>query len=164
MRDCDTCTHKGEGVMGDHCGRCVIQEQTPTQYESKDSYPMTWELAAHNVADHIRELERENAELKKALGAGCESCRWMNEDETGPHCQNCVHNAKDNYQPMSNHDRLRTMTARELAQWLDQSRLCLGEECPEHDIPSDCEDCADRIEEWLSQPVENQRSERNAAL
>lgn len=104
------------------------------------------------------------AEKLRESDGGCESCRWMNEDETGPHCQNCVHNAKDNYQPMTNHDRLRTMTANEFARWLDQSGLCLGEECPEYDIPSDCEDCADRIEEWLNKPIENQRSERDAAF
>lgn len=101
------------------------------------------------------------AEKLRESDGGCESCRWMNEDETGPHCQNCVHNAKDNYQPMSNHDRLRTMTARELAQWLDKKNVCVDNDCPAHDV-RDCRDCAACIEDWLNQ--ESQRSESNAAF
>lgn len=102
------------------------------------------------------------AEKLREPDGGCESCRWMNEDETGPHCQNCIHNAKDNYQPMTNHDRLRTMTARELAMWLDKVGMCRGDNCPEYNEPSDCKDCAARIEDWLNQ--ESQRLESNAAL
>lgn len=118
---------------------------------------ITWAL------QKISTLKKEIDALRTQDGS-CESCRWMNEDETGPHCQNCVHNAKDNYQPMTNHDRLRTMTARELAQWIDKMGVCPGDGCPAHDDPNDCEDCADRIEEWLNKPIENQRSERDAAF
>ena len=118
---------------------------------------ITWAL------QKISTLKKEIDALKAQDGS-CESCRWMNEDETGPHCKNCIHNAKDNYQPMTNHDRLRMMTARELAQWIDKMGVCPGDGCPAHDDPNDCKDCADRIEEWLSQSVENQRSESNAAL
>lgn len=104
------------------------------------------------------------AEKLRESDGGCESCRWMNEDETGPHCQNCVYNAKDNYQPMTNHDRLRTMDKRTLAEWLDRTGICVEDKCPLWDVEGCKGKCADMIEEWLSQPVENQRSESNAAL
>lgn len=108
--------------------------------------------------------QRKEIDALRTQDGSCETCRWMNEDETGPHCKNCVHNAKDNYQPMTNHDRLRMMDKRTLAEWLDRTGICIEDKCPLWDVEG-CEgQCADRIEEWLSKPVENQGSERDAAL
>lgn len=38
----------------------------------------------------------EQTNMKKS----CENCKYLFEGKNGEHCKNCIHNAKDNFEPM----------------------------------------------------------------
>lgn len=50
---------------------------------------------------------------------GCVGCKYEHEDEASPHCDKCTQNSTDKYTPVSNADRIRSMTDEELAEYLD---------------------------------------------
>jgi hypothetical protein len=54
----------------------------------------------------------------------CETCKYQNKAEHEEPCKNCSHNATDNYEPITNADRIRSMTDEELAEL-----LCLYDAC-----------------------------------
>ena len=48
----------------------------------------------------------------------CETFKYQNKAEHEDPCKNCTHNATDNYEPLTNADRIRNMTDEELEEWL----------------------------------------------
>ena len=48
----------------------------------------------------------------------CEFCKFQGASMTEEPCENCIHNAKDNFAPMTHRDMLTAMTDEELAEWL----------------------------------------------
>lgn len=55
---------------------------------------------------------------------GCETCKYQNKAEHEEPCKNCSHNSTNNYEPLTNADRIRSMTDEELAEL-----LCLYDAC-----------------------------------
>ena len=45
----------------------------------------------------------------------CERCKYQNKQEYEAPCVGCVHDATENYEPMTQADRIRSMTDEELA-------------------------------------------------
>lgn len=43
----------------------------------------------------------EQTNMKKS----CENCKYLLEIKDGEHCKNCIHNAKDNFEPVQNKKR-----------------------------------------------------------
>ena len=54
----------------------------------------------------------------------CSRCKYQNKREHEEPCSGCVHNAVENFKPMSQADRIRSMTDEELAEL-----LCLYDAC-----------------------------------
>lgn len=50
--------------------------------------------------------------------ASCERCKYQNKQEYEEPCVGCVHDATENYEPMTQADRIRSMTDEELANFL----------------------------------------------
>lgn len=79
----------------------------------------------------------------------CEACKYQNKTECEEPCKGCTHNATDNYEPMTNADRIRSMSDEELAEWLDENTSSVYI----HSVP--CEECVKEMEcvccllEWL---------------
>jgi hypothetical protein len=49
----------------------------------------------------------------------CETCKYQNKTEHEEQCNRCTHNATDNYNPMTNADRIRSMTDEQIAYYLE---------------------------------------------
>lgn len=47
--------------------------------------------------------------------ASCERCKYQNKQEYEEPCVGCVHDSTENYEPMTQADRIRSMTDEELA-------------------------------------------------
>lgn len=58
----------------------------------------------------------------------CETCRFKSKEPNEVPCCNCTHNATNNYQPVTNADRIRSMSDFELAEWLINFKNTFGEE------------------------------------
>lgn len=91
----------------------------------------------------------------------CITCLYMNETASGEHCGKCTHNYVNWYKPMTNGQKLRLMSDRELAKLLSVDCGICGHACV-HTAACDAAECVKRIETWLESPVENQRSENRA--
>ena len=50
--------------------------------------------------EYVEECE-EQTNMKKS----CENCKYLFEGKNGEHCKNCIHNAKDNFEPVQNKKR-----------------------------------------------------------
>lgn len=48
----------------------------------------------------------------------CETCKHQSKSEGEAPCRNCIHNALNNYEPMTNADRIRSMKDSELLNFL----------------------------------------------
>lgn len=48
----------------------------------------------------------------------CETCAYIGKSENDYPCNKCTNNASDKWQPMTNADRIRSMSDSELAEWL----------------------------------------------
>lgn len=48
----------------------------------------------------------------------CETCKHTRKSPFEEPCKNCTHNATDNYEPMTNADRIRNMTDEELVKFI----------------------------------------------
>lgn len=49
---------------------------------------------------------------------GCVGCKYENEDFNSKHCLGCTQNAIDKYKPMTNADKIRSMSDEELAEFM----------------------------------------------
>lgn len=87
--------------------------------------------------------------------SNCSTCFYMTEPSEGTHCSKCTHNYVDWYKPMTNGQKLRLMSDRELAKLLSTDCGICGHAC---ENTANCgKECAKKIETWLQAPVENQR-------
>ncbi len=89
----------------------------------------------------------------------CENCKYTREPASGEHCRNCAQNAVDNFKPMTNADRIRNMTNKELADFLASNPVC--ENCQYHnglrcEFDNVCvkDFAAAMALEWLRSPVD----------
>ena len=49
----------------------------------------------------------------------CSRCKYQDKREHEAPCAGCIHNALENFEPMTNADRIRSMTDEELAKFLE---------------------------------------------
>lgn len=89
---------------------------------------------------------------------GCHKCKYGNNQPTEYPCLECVHNrAVDNYEPMTNADRIRNMTDEELAEYIYGVSEGIAEcvECEEDCDFCEHEDevCKNRMLKWLQAEV-----------
>ena len=84
----------------------------------------------------------------------CENCKYVFESMDGEHCKNCIHNATDNFEPMTNADHIRSMDDTEMAEFLcDVSSR--GDNKYESCIAADkCVYMHNGMIDWLRSPVE----------
>ena len=87
----------------------------------------------------------------------CSTCLYMTEPSSGLHCGKCTHNYVNWYKPMTNGQKVRMMSDRELAEFL-MSDMCYTMCCDKFEC--DGTDCVKIMETWLSSPVENQGMEK----
>ena len=64
---------------------------------------------------------------------GCVGCKYELEPEDSKYCLGCKQNAVDKYAPMTNADRIRSMTDEELAYYLCDISKCESGYCPAYD-------------------------------
>ena len=84
----------------------------------------------------------------------CDSCRYWDRDLDEYPCNKCVHNSTDNFKPMSNFDKIVSMTIEELAAFLcgvydmeeDNAKYINGTIIPCYN--------EDDIREWLEREVD----------
>lgn len=78
----------------------------------------------------------------------CETCKYMNEPETGPHCSICSEAYSSEYEPMTNRDILKQYNNAELAVVIVNKPWCdpiMGDmTC---DTVGRCREC---VEKWLN--------------
>ena len=48
----------------------------------------------------------------------CETCAYIGKSENDYPCNKCTRNASDKWKPMTNADKIRSMSDEELAEWL----------------------------------------------
>lgn len=78
----------------------------------------------------------------------CESCKHVNKEMHEEPCKCCTHNATDNYEPMTNADRIRNMTDEELERIIVcPCSIDMKMRCTE----TDCKKCGIA---WLQREVE----------
>ena len=88
----------------------------------------------------------------------CSRCKHQDKREHEEPCVGCVHNAVENFEPMTNADRIRNMTDEELAEFLsDITYYCRGRQdryrCHECSLQK-CGACNEIcIGEWLKSEV-----------
>lgn len=80
---------------------------------------------------------------------GCDGCKYINESEYSVHCIRCTQNAMDNYAPITNADRIRSMTDEELAAWLVDATVC-DRVCSEDEYCHG-DKCVKLVTNWLQQ-------------
>lgn len=91
----------------------------------------------------------------------CETCKYQNKAEHEEPCKNCSHNETDNYEPMTNADRIRSMTDEELAEFIrttiaetgDNLFLCEKYETTEYCIGYSCNATCKAYLKWLQSEV-----------
>lgn len=88
----------------------------------------------------------------------CSRCKYRDKREHEEPCAGCIHNAVENFKPMTNADRIRAMTDEELADFMYDTAT--GNECcicgykegwhckKESDKP-----CSDGVLTWLKAEV-----------
>lgn len=89
---------------------------------------------------------------------GCDKCKHTKKEPTEYPCLECEHNrAVDNYEPMTNADRIRNMTDEELAEYIYGVSEGIAEcvECEEDCDFCEHEDevCKTRMLKWLQAEV-----------
>lgn len=91
---------------------------------------------------------------------GCVGCKYENEDANSKHCLGCKQNAIDKYAPMTNSDRIRSMSDEELAEFLlkvntANEHPCMidGGDCKWEDYPTRNKGCKDCFLEYLRKEV-----------
>jgi hypothetical protein len=96
--------------------------------------------------------------------ASCETCKYQSKTEHEEPCKGCTHNATDNYEPMTNADRIRSMSDEELAEFLlsdDYYIDCTNCKEPENEYGTCIGRCENELlrwlksEEWLKSEVED---------
>ena len=90
----------------------------------------------------------------------CSTCLYMNEPSSGLHCGKCTHNYVNWYKPMTNGQKVRMMSDRDLAEWIDKNTTACLKWCPYISDANCTRRCTDVFEAWLSSPVENQGMEK----
>lgn len=84
--------------------------------------------------------------------ASCERCKYQNKQEYEEPCVGCVHDATENYEPMTQADRIRSMTDEELIAFIKHPCKTIKEMTyPNRNCVFRCDEC---IEEWLKEKVE----------
>lgn len=81
---------------------------------------------------------------------GCKGCRYENYGAESPACTGCKQNSIDKYSKMTNGDKIRAMSNKELAMAI----MCpydMSEPLPESCTFKGCIECS---EEWLKKEVE----------
>ena len=87
--------------------------------------------------------------------AGCSICKHQGKGENEFPCCDCVHNAREHFEPYTNADRIRSMSDEELAEYLETLTMicstCIyqNEDC----APISNEKCRDGILSWLKSEV-----------
>lgn len=96
--------------------------------------------------------------VNKEQNGTCETCRHHGVDDDFGLCDVCIRPAwaKDNYEPLTNAERIRRMTDKELAVVLNRGPIM----CERQD--GDCEsregfDCRECLLRWLRDPVKEVR-------
>lgn len=89
---------------------------------------------------------------------GCDKCKHTKKEPTEFPCLECEHNrAVDNFEPMTNADRIRNMTDEELAEFLTGDVLTVVDCCdcdePENEYGSCIGDCKKHYLKWLQAEV-----------
>ena len=54
----------------------------------------------------------------------CETCAYIGKSENDYPCNKCTRNASDKWKPMTNADKIRSMSDEELAEFLEQFEVC----------------------------------------
>jgi hypothetical protein len=83
----------------------------------------------------------------------CETCKHQGKSEHEEPCKGCTHNATDNYEPITNADRIRSMSDEEVAGFLCEFDACYL--CEHNDQTCGSKVC-DEIgitERWLKSAV-----------
>lgn len=78
---------------------------------------------------------------------GCKNCKYELEPETSVHCTGCKQNAIDKYTPMTNADKIRSMTEEELIKFIKGFETCNLAYCR----AKTCNEC---LKIWLREKVE----------
>ena len=88
---------------------------------------------------------------------GCDNCKYVYKTKSELPCMECTHNAVDHYTPMTNADRIRNMTYKELAEFLVRVNGAYAKDCMVgiESCKYDCtdKDCVDCFLEWLQADV-----------
>ena len=81
----------------------------------------------------------------------CSICKHFNKHENEYPCNKCIHNALDHFTPMTHLERIRAMSAEELADF-----ICDIYSCNEHqEIRVDGEwMLPENVEEWLNTSID----------
>lgn len=80
----------------------------------------------------------------------CDTCRHLDDFWV---CDTCIHDEclKDNFEPLTNGDRIRRMTDEELAKFLSfRAFVCTGDDADDCSRTGDCTEC--RLA-WLKKPA-----------
>ena len=84
---------------------------------------------------------------------GCKGCAYFWRGEHEEPCVKCTQNASDNYERMTNADRIRSMSDEELVEFFLEKMDCAA--CPaSEDVACEHDRCLENIEEWLQSEVE----------
>ena len=78
----------------------------------------------------------------------CDKCKFSSKAPTEEPCNNCIHNAMDNFKPKSNADRIRNMSDVQMSREL----IDIIMEVCEDGVP-----CEEYFLEWLKSEVEDGR-------
>lgn len=90
----------------------------------------------------------------------CSRCKHQDKRGHEEPCAGCIHNAIENFEPMTQADKIRSMTDEELAKFLGETVYEAGEnmfycsdyENTEHCIGHSCKECGGFLE-WLKSEV-----------
>ena len=92
---------------------------------------------------------------------GCDVCKHQNRSKREKPCLECTKNrAINNFEPMTNADRIRNMTDEELAEFLVFTQSTIKEcmigvaDCKHENTDKDCKDC---FLEWLQAEAESDK-------
>lgn len=83
----------------------------------------------------------------------CELCKYFYKGENDYPCSKCIHNAVEKFTPMTNFDKIKSMSVEELAKFL--AIPCECDVDPEKDGYVECgnELCIERLVKWLNSNV-----------
>lgn len=84
----------------------------------------------------------------------CSNCKHTNKVEDEFPCSVCIHNYIDKYEPITNYDRIKSMSVEEMAEWIVGIKLKFGIESHKHDanviISKLNEEEKQELNEWWS--------------